>query len=92
MPKALHFLKDNGRRQWHLLAFLLALLDHSCLPQAAARVRDSARWILILTAVLVLFAEWVAGNSSGAGVGWWIVLAGVGCVGLGKVGAWWYHG
>lgn len=49
-------------------------------------------WLLIVVGGLVLFAEWRVGNSGGAGVGWWIVLAGVGCVGLGRAGAWWYHG
>ncbi len=47
---------------------------------------------------------WYAANTNGAAappvfrgawgveVGWWMALAGVGCIGAGRVGAWWYHG
>ncbi len=49
-------------------------------------------WLLIVVGGVVLFTEWQAVDSSDAGLGWWIVLAGVGCVGLSKAGAWWYHG
>lgn len=49
-------------------------------------------WLLIVAGGLVLFAAWQSGNTNGAKAGWRIVLAGVGCIVLGRVGAWWYHG
>lgn len=49
-------------------------------------------WLLILVAAFVLFAEWAAHDSTGVAVGWWIGVAGVACLWVGRAGGWWYHG
>jgi predicted amidophosphoribosyltransferase len=49
-------------------------------------------WLLIVVGGLVLFPEWAAAHSSGEWLGSWIGSAGVACLWVSRVGAWWYHG
>lgn len=49
-------------------------------------------WLLIVSGVLVLFAEWAAGDRRGVALGWWVAGTGAACRWIGRAGAWWYHG
>ena len=56
------------------------------------KVLRALGWVFVLLGVLVLGGEWVAGHAGGVAVGWWMALAGIGCIGVSRAGAWWYHG
>ena len=56
------------------------------------KVTRALGWLLIVSGVLVLFGKWAADDRRGVALGWWVTGTGVACLGIGRAGAWWYHG